>query len=286
MGRLLLIAALLGGCTCTHEAPPEPRLPTPPATEPSAPRSDAWPEAVIDLERRPPATRITIRPTSVELDNHAMVATWPAAALSRARATPEPGRPAWPRLHETAQLDDDERLASLLRLSRRAERAATGAGEGAGICDLRVGADVSFADFERVLRAAGLAGYGAPRVLLGEEEALLAFEWPRAASSGAPTQAQIVEALGAIERGEEPSLADPGASDVRVRLSDAGARVTLRGERRCPTVTPETISACLQGLVFDVVTLEVAGEPSFGEVVPWVQQASTATTTLRVRGAQ
>ncbi|MCA9606679.1 MAG: hypothetical protein KC619_13835 [Myxococcales bacterium] len=283
MERLLLIGALAfaAGCTCAHEEAVEAPTLAPDLRPAPPPREESWPEAVIELSARPPATRFTVRPSTVELDNRALVASWPAAAVERARASLEDADA--PRLRETVPLDDDAALGDALRRARGIERAATGAGGGAGICDLRVAADVAFNDFERVLRAAGLAGYHAPRLLLGEDDALVAFEWPRARSSG-PTQDEIEAAFEAMRRGEEPTLADPGSTDARLRLTAAGARVWLGEERRCEEgVSLATVEACLRGLLATGVVLEVDGEMPFGEVAPWVQRASRASDGLSVR---
>ncbi len=285
MGRLLLIAALLGaaGCTCEHGGPldaaPVAVAPEPP---PAPPRAETWPAAVVELASRPPATRITVRPGAVEIDNRALVATWPVAAVARAReSVAAPGDA--PRIHETVPLEDEGGLGAALRLARQTERAATGAGEGAGICDLRVAADVAFADFERVLRETGRAGYQTPRILLGEDDALVAFAWPRGRSSG-PSLEEIMDAIQAVQRGDEPTLADPDATGARLRLTVAGARVWLGTERRCADgLTLATVEACLRGLLVTRLVIEVDPEMPFGEVAPWVQRAAGVVDDLAVR---
>lgn len=276
MERLLLsaLALLAGGCTCER---PEPRDA---GTAFDEARIDVWPAAVIELGARPPATRITVRPADVEVDNRALVATWPEAARARARAA------GGPTIEARAPIADEAALDDRLRTARGLERAASGAGSGAGLCDLRVASDVPFSAFERVLLAAGRAGYHTPRVLLGEDDALVAFEWPRVESAGGPSQREIVDALAAIERGEAPTLADPGASDARLRLDASGASLFVGPDRRCADLRLETVEACVRGLVAPRVTVEVAAALPFGEVAPWVQHASLATDQLGVRSVR
>ncbi|MBX3273503.1 MAG: hypothetical protein KF729_24785 [Sandaracinaceae bacterium] len=291
MVRLLLTRAaatalLAAGCTCEHAAPLEPAEPIEPAPAPVATAlSVTWPDAVIALATRPPATRVVVRPDGLEVDNGALVRTWPHAAIERARADPDPSHPEWPRVRARLEPGDASGLVAALAATRHAERAASGAGTGANVCDLRVAAEVSFEAFEAVLVSSGRAGYGSPRVLFGEDDALVAFEWPRAPPASAPSEADVRAALEAMRRGEPPGLADPAASEVRVRITDAGARVLVRGDPRCGEVAPATLTACLRELPSDHVTIEVSPNLDFGDVAPWVQHASTTGRAVSVRSA-
>ncbi len=305
MARLFLIAGLLIGCTCGAEEPPleAPRVGSPRARsdvatrrEPAAnpePRRESWSAAVIELTPRPAATRVTVRPSRVDIDNDALVRTWPAAAVERAREVAEPAHPAWPRLAFHLEAPEPDRLLEALATARRAERASTGAGSGAGVVDLRVAADVPWGELSETLLAAGRAGYARTRLLLeGPESELVAFEWRHAASSSsAPTLDEIRAAMGAIARGEEPRL-EGAASGRRARfrcsLGHAGltVRVFVGGERQrgvCDVATPARVQPCVRSLGVVGVNLEVDPRVPFGELSPYWQHLSLATDALALR---
>lgn len=277
MGRLLLTLCVLGGCTCSVDpAPARSHAPS----EPEPPGA-TWIEALVALEPGPAATRVTVRPGRIDVSNADLIASWPASAVARAEASPEPAYPSWPRL--AIELDDptpsDRTLASLLEAlaaARRAERASTGAGSGAGVYDLRVAAAVPFGDFERVLYTGSRAGYGAPRILLGEDGALARFDWPHAPSGEAPTEDEIRAALEAVARSEEPSLPAPEARWTHVRLESRRAVMTPS----CDGLDdPAAVARCVRG---HDVSLSVERAAPLGDVMPWVQHLSSTCASLRV----
>jgi hypothetical protein len=160
---------------------------------------------VPNLAPATPATEVTVRTGLVEVDNHALIATWPAEALARARAAAPPDAADWPRLSIRLEAPgvDGRRIPALqhaFETARRAERAGSGAGSGARVYNLRVASDVPFATVERVLYSASLAGYGAPRLLLRAGGAERMMPWPRAEAPGAsaPTAAEIEAALATL----------------------------------------------------------------------------------------
>ena len=105
---LLLFAA---GCTCSHEAP----TPTPPTDDGLVEASVAWPEPVLeDLAERPPATRVTVTPAQVEVDNELLVGTWPAGSVDRARTEGDPEHPRWPLLRVAVSSPEDPALRAAL----------------------------------------------------------------------------------------------------------------------------------------------------------------------------
>ncbi|HJL18707.1 MAG TPA: hypothetical protein RMH99_23800 [Sandaracinaceae bacterium LLY-WYZ-13_1] len=216
----------LSACTCEAEPAPSlaPASPDEPAARSSA--DPAWPPAVVaDLPPATPATEVTVRPGALEVRNHALVATWPADALARARADGPAQTTDWPRVTMTLEDPSAEGrtipgLRDALETARRAERASTGSGSGAGVYNLRVAEAVPFERVERVLYTASLAGYGAPRLLLRAGRAEHMMPWPRApeASREGPSEAAIRAAFEALEAGADVPTgrngpAAEGASD-------------------------------------------------------------------------
>lgn len=225
----LALLLFLSGCSCEHE--PESFDEAPFIDEPAIEQDPGpWPRALVaDLAPATPATLVTVHRDRIEVENHALVATWPAADIARTRTDAPPDALDWPRIAgSVADLDGAEMriapLHELLATARRAERAASGAGHGAGVFNLRVASDVPFALVERVLYTAAQAGYGAPRVLLeaGGTERML--PWPSAPPRDAPTREEIEAALRAVERGTAP---------VGHEVDDASpeSRATLDAER-------------------------------------------------------
>ena len=288
MGRLFLTSVLLAGCTCSFEpatlsthADPAPEI---------EPVRGLWPEASIELDPRPAATRVTVHALDrIEVSNAELIDTWPAAAIERARADLDPAHPAWPRIHLVIDHAPHDRgvyreLLDAMRAARRAERASTGAGSGAGVYDLRLASAIDFAMFEDVLRTSAQAGYGTPRVLLSDGEGLARFEWPHARAASAPSEAAIRRAAAAIARGEEPHLPLTFGDSVQVVLRDAAVEVGLasgsEGAPTCEAVDdPALVAACLRGRS---VTLSVAPSERFSEVVLWAQHLSRTAESLRV----
>lgn len=274
MGRLFL-TLLLAGCTCAVEP-----TPAAPRAAPESPPPE-WPPALVDLEPQPPATRVTLLGQRMEVDNGAMIDMWRADAVARAEADPDPAWPAWPRIHASIEDPTVEgntfvALLEVLRTARRAERASTGSGSGAGAYDLRVATVVAYGNFERVLYTASRAGYGTPRIVLGEDDALARFNWPRAAPSVAPSEAEIRAGLEAIARNEEPVL--PRAEDRWTHLTLAAGRVDMTPPCDVDDV-PNVVAGCVQGRD---ISLSVESTATMGEVMPWVQHLSRATDALRI----
>lgn len=241
----------------------------PRAAVPSRADDYDWPVALVpELPPATPATRVTVRVDGVEVSNHELVGTWPASALERARADAPAGEPDWPRIAETVGDRDGETwiraLGSILVRTRRAERAATGSGTGAGVFNLRVESAVPIAELERVLYAAGQAGYGAPRVLLqrGSTEAMLA--WPTARPRATVTRAQIEAALTA------PGLLELAPSrEPRIEMTRDAVRV---GDE---TVSGPVEAAALERLVSELdagpVVLAVSPDVPFLRVAMALQ---------------
>lgn len=279
---IALAALLVAGCTCSHEAP---AAAPPSGDEPAGAQRTEWPEpALDDLAERPPATRVTVTPDRVVVDNAALVGTWPAAAVERARAEGDSHHPRWPVLHAVTPSTADPALREALADARRAERSATGAGSGAAVVDLRVSEAVRFEDYERLLLEVSRAGYRAPRVLLGRER-LVAFDWPRARPTVAPSQQQIRDAMRALAAGDEPDLSAGGSADARLVMADRALR---RGDAAlCEDVTPATVARCLNEHDVERVTLDVEASAPFGRVLPWVQRLSVVdSVTVRVRSTR
>lgn len=296
MARLFLIASLLVGCTCAEEGLTErARVPALERPTPPRPRAEQWSHAVVELEARPAATRVTLRPDRVNLSNEALIRTWPAAALERAGEVAEPSHPAWPRLEIQLDSPEPSDVLEALETARRVERSATGAGGGAAVVDLRVASDVSFGALSHVLLSAGQAGYASPRLLLeGHDEELVTLEWGHGQpSAGVPSLDEIRAAMDAIVRGDEPrlpagartaraayvhcSVAGDDALEVRVRV---GPGLTLG---TCDTETPASLASCVRSLDAASVTLEVEEDVPFGELSPYWQHVSQASETLALR---
>jgi hypothetical protein len=277
--RLLLALWLLTpGCAPLSCEPPP--TASPPTTEVRE-EPGRWPEALSDtLPLATPATTVTLRAEHVEVSNLDLVGTWPAAALARARAEARAEDAAWPRLQATLSTPAVEgmrlpALQPLLARARRAERAATGTGSGAGTFLLRVEREVPISEVERVLYTAAQAGYGTPRIVLergGREHVL---EWPTAPARRAPTREELEAALARPE-----ALADPVASEPRLELTrDALRRDGRPAEASVEAASIERLLAGADG----PVTLVVAPGVPFSRVTAVLQHlAESHPVRLRV----
>ncbi len=225
------------------------------------------------------------------MDNHALVATWPPEDLARAAAEAPAGEDDWPRLSgSVTDLDDASldiaRLEELLSTARRAERASTGAGTGAGAFNLRVARDVPYALVERVLYSAARAGYGAPRILLEARDGPRMLAWPTAPPRSAPTREEIE----AIVRGATDGQAQADVADEPHAILAASGIQLLDGERlacglegvidahrleRCASEVQRTTGR-------DTLTLRVAPEARFGRVVSALQPLARAFPHIRI----
>jgi hypothetical protein len=235
LDRALPISAallLLSACDCSPDEPLPTREPQPAEAAPAEPTPDEWPTAQVpDLPPATPATVVTVRSARIDVDNHDLVATWPAPAVERARGEAPAGRADWPRL--SIRLDEPSAdgsqipaLSDALETARRAERASTGAGSGAGVYNLRVANDVPYETVERVLYTASLAGYRAPRLLLRAGRGERMMPWPRGAprSADAPTEEEIAAALESVREGagaETPALGDAPGPEREARGTEA-----------------------------------------------------------------
>lgn len=250
MVRLLLSALLASGCAVSCEPPPAARR------EPAEPPASAavWPEAVVqDLPLATPATRVTLRADSIAVSNEELVASWPAAALEQAR-TESGAEPAnWPRIDVTLASPAVDRLRipaleTELSRARRAERAATGSGTGAGTFDLQVERAVPMAEVQRVLYTAAQAGYGTPRIVLTDGTQERVLPWPPAPPRRAPSREEIAAALASPE-----TLTAPPSSELRLELTadrlslgqDELAFERAALERRIEADGPVTLSVAL-----------------------------------------
>lgn len=242
-------------------------------------RVEAWPEALVDgIDHPTMATRVTVRPSRVDVENVAYVNTWPRSVRERAATAGEEGFPEWPRIDarlDAPSVEDGAlpALRELLEVARRAEAAAGGSGvggSGAGVFHLRVASDVPFAEVERVLRTAGLAGYSTPHLLLGSDEgALVSVPWPHGSRSAGPSLESLRAAVAAVERGEEPSLPEDLSSGPRIELGADGFEVSAAGQ---PIACADP-RACLEALGDAAnITLVVGSEIPFDDVAPWLQR--------------
>lgn len=269
--RLALLLALAPACapvSCEGEAEP-------PAAPPPAAPLGPWPRAVVpDLPEATPATVVTLERERVTVSNRALVATWPAGAMERARASVPEGEPDWPAVEAGGDLDA---LAELLSRARRAERAGGEGGSGAGAFHLRVAGDLSFARVERALHLAAQAGYAEPRLLLAAGETDRVLPWPSAPPRPAPTREQIEAAL----RGAP--LEAPAASEPRARLD--AARLTtseceLEGALDVPALT-RCAAALRTASAGDTIVLEVDAETPFERVATTLQALTRAFAHVR-----
>jgi hypothetical protein len=127
-----------------------------------------------------PATEVSVRRDGIVVDNRDLIATWPEEAIERARAGASPDAPEWPHVRATIDAADVPALSAALTEARRAERAASAHGSGAGLFNLRVANDVPFESVERVLYASALAGYVAPRIVVRSGPSDRMLLWPAA----------------------------------------------------------------------------------------------------------
>lgn len=293
MDRVLLRASsilallVLSGCSCERAPQPARVVPDPPA-EPE------WPRAIDpDLPHATPATDVTVRRDRVDVDNAALVATWPADELSRARTEAPAGISDWPRVSfSVTSLGGELEIAPLrehLATARRAERAGTGAGTGAGAFDLRVASDVPYELVERVLYSAAGAGYGAPRVVLDADDGARMLAWPSARPGPAPSRDEIEAALRAVVEGRAPLDTSATANEPRAELSRE--RIELRmGHTVACTLDRASqateLEPCARDLAHasgsETIALAVARDLAFARVIEAMQRLARAFPQLRV----
>ncbi len=267
--RLALLLALAPACapvSCERAA--EPAAAPPPA----APRAD-WPRAVVpDLAEATPATLVTVEPERVQVSNRGLIATWPAFVLERARAGRPEDEPDWPVVEAGGELDA---LPELLSRARRAERAGSEAGSGAGAFHLRVASDVPFARVERALHLAAQAGYAEPRLLLSAGETDRVLPWPSAPPRPAPSREEIEAAL------HGAPLEEPAASEPRARLD--AARVTTSACELEGALDVSALTRCARALraAGDTIVLEIDPETPFERVAIALQALTRAFAHVR-----
>ena len=312
----LLGLSLLGpaGCAPTScaglsYAPPDP----PPEASAEAPE---WAVAVVpDLLLATPATRLELRAGSAHVENTELVATWPAADLRRAREGAPLGQLDWPRVLLDLERPAAEGLAApaitaALTEARRAERAATESGSGAGVYNLRVAIDVPWEDVDRARYSAALAGYGSARLLLAAGESERMLPWPRTRPRAVLDEAAVREVFRRVLEGAADTLAAP-VPEAEAVLRAASLTLYARGgiaylggipqSPRCaadapdpervltflPDVPSEVLARCLTALrartEADVFTLMIGPDVLFGRAAPALQHAARTFPHLRVR---
>ncbi|MEC7523667.1 MAG: hypothetical protein VYE22_27540 [Myxococcota bacterium] len=313
---LILALSLFGSCAPGSCGGADARTPAlgdaPPAEAPPAPVR----AALDDLAPATPATEVHVRAEAIRVRNHALVGTWPEPALAAARASAPEGAVDWPRLDETLEAPTAgptrlPQLEPILSRARRAEASASGSGSGAGVYNLRVDGDVPFAQVQRVLLSASMAGYGAPRLILEGEDGDRMMPWPPAPSEGRLSEDEIAELLAAAGAPAETPAEAPPAPPPTARLEleeervrawigetlqapgcerDAAEALTLTFDGDAPA---EALSRCVARLAARAprsrLTLAVAPELPFARVAPVLQHGAArfdAVALLGLRPAQ
>ena len=303
----LLALVLAAGCTCESEPPRA--HPFVPALEPALEPPPTWPEIPLTgLAPAAPATTVSVERARIRVDNAALVETWPASDLERARGSVPPGSPGWPRVSETLEEPavDGESIPALLDALERAsdaQRAGTGAGAG-GVFNLRVAPDVPFRTVQNVLYTAGLASFGPPRLLVAPRDGApptgdRMMPWPNSRGSG-PSPAEIARLFEAAGDGEPVAPRPPpraarlvlGAERVEAYLGSAlqapgcatdaaeGTELTLLAE--APVDAFARCLTALRGRVEDpTLTLVVEPDLPFGRLAPVLVLASTSFPRVR-----
>jgi hypothetical protein len=316
----LLAVLLAAACTCEPglapraDTAPEPPAPEPPAPEVAPPDENAatWPDDLVrDLEAASVATTVIVERARVRVDNTALVETWPASELERARRAAPAGSPEWPRVSETLEdpAADGESIPALLDAlgrARDAQRAGTGAG-GGGAFNLRVASDVPFATVQHVMYTAGLASFGPPRLVFASSAGDRTMPWPNGRGSGPSAQqiAQLFRAAGDPSgevQGETPP-APPRAARLVLRAERVEAYLGPRlqapgcaadasegiGLTLLPDAPIDALARCLmalRGRVDDpLLTLVVEPDLPFGRVAPALVLASARFARVRVVAA-
>lgn len=273
---LALFVALAPACTpVSCEAPP-----AEPASAPSI-REGEWPRAAVaDLALATPATELVLRRDRATVTNAALVATWPAAALERARASTPAGDAEWPRVEAsvdapTAHEASIPGLAELLVRARSAERAASEGGTGAGAFNLRVASDVPFVLVERALFTAARAGYVEPRIVLSAGEVDRMLPWPAAPPRAGLTREQIEGAL----RGEPL----PVATSAEPRATLDARSLALEGCELDGALDLLAIERCAARTGSPIIALEVDRDTRFDRVAAVLQALARSFDSVRVR---
>lgn len=244
MQRLAIALALAGlASACTCEAPPD--APEPEAE--SAPAPSSLPQALGVLAPLTPMVTLSVHASSFEVDNAALIATWPAPDRERAgepqvRAEiPAAGSQGLlvPALHDAMQRAMD------------VERARAAGGGTPIAFALRVDGDAPWRRVQEALYSAGQAGWVEPRFVLraaqGEGEVVLALPLPRYAPVARESEhlrREIASLLDGLEpeARPEPEPAPDEAATRRALLAALGdsplAEVTGDGAPTAPSEPP------------------------------------------------
>lgn len=278
-GRALALFALLLGPGCAAiscEADPPARAPS---SSPRDPTRGVWPVATrADLPLATPATRVTAYADgTLEVSNEALVGSWPETARERARAE-APTTPGWPVVRRAllGPRVEGMTIASLQQAlveARAAERAATGAGSGAGVFDLKVEGAVPVGRVEAIFYTAAQVGYGAPRIVLAAEPEERALPWPSAPPRRGPTREAIEAAL------RDPTLGLPIGGEAEPRLELGADR--LRVGDAALDLEPAGLERALAG-VEGPLTLSVAGAVPFARLASVLQALHPRAVRLDV----
>ncbi|MFK7985014.1 MAG: hypothetical protein AB8I08_03210 [Sandaracinaceae bacterium] len=304
------LALVLSGCGVEGcSAGPAAHLPDPqsaPAAE--LPSEAAYPAAVVEsLPSATPASTVTIDPSGVSVDNVELLTSWPPDALARAQASSSVE--GWPRVQVSLPYPSDETgeipaLRAALTQTREAERAATGAGQGAGTYNLRVANAVPFRVLQRVLFSSAMAGYGPPRILVSSPAGDRLLQWPSSLPRNVPTPEQFAalmrgaplpenpDALPEPERPARAILRPDGA--VQVQLGDATQTAGCAAASEepdpvtlLPDASPASFARCFEALHprtdEDAIALFIAADVPFAQLSPVVQHATRVFDQVRVR---